>query len=72
MASGSIVVVIPRGGTSTESVKEAVAVTGEGVVLSVTCTVNRYVPCSLGMPEMAPLEERERPGGNDPALRVHA
>ena len=42
-----------------------------GVVKSVTCTVKLELPVLLGVPAMAPLDERLRPDGNEPAVIVH-
>jgi hypothetical protein len=45
----------------------AVAVSRVGDVLSMTCTVKLELPCSLGVPEMMPLDERLKPAGRAPA-----
>ena len=48
--------------------KTLVAVSGVGVVLSVTWTVKLKVPVTFGVPEMAPAGARERLVGRAPAV----
>jgi hypothetical protein len=40
-------------------------------VESVTCTVKLELPVVLGVPVMAPLDERLRPEGSEPAVIAH-
>ena len=75
MALGSEVVVMLSGGVgagATEIDSVADAVSGLGVVESVTCTVKLELPRLLGVPLMVPPVERLRPGGSDPATTLHA
>jgi hypothetical protein len=51
--------------------RSAVALWGVGVVESVTCTVKLELPVVLGVPVMAPLDERLRPEGSEPAVIAH-
>ena len=34
-------------------------------------TVKLYVPAALGVPLISPVEDRERPVGKEPLLRLH-
>jgi hypothetical protein len=52
----------------TVSVKLFVAV---ALALSVTRTVNVYVPCFVGFPESTPDVFRVRPGGKEPDALAH-
>jgi hypothetical protein len=56
---------------STEIERACVAVRGVGVVESVTCTVKVELPGLLGVPVMAPVDERLRPAGSEPAVIAH-
>jgi hypothetical protein len=56
---------------STEIESACVAVRGVGVVESVTCTVKVELPGLLGVPVMAPLDERLRPAGSEPVVIAH-
>jgi len=47
-----------------------VAVCGVGVVESVTFTVKLKEPEAVGVPEMVPVEESDRPAGKAPELML--
>src|SRR6476646_6264706 len=38
---------------------------------SFACTVNEAVPAAVGVPEIAPAEERVKPAGSAPDARLH-
>ena len=51
--------------------RAAVAVSWVGDVLSTTCAVKLELPCSFGVPEMVPSDDRVSPAGSKPAEMVH-
>ena len=65
--AGSEGVVIAGAGLIVKS-KALVAVSGVGIVLSVTWTVKLNVPVTFGVPEIVPAGARERLVGRAPAV----
>ena len=64
---GRLVVVIETGAAMTR-VKSWVVVCAPGVRLSVICTVKVEVPEVVGVPKVAPEDDKVRPSGKEPAL----
>jgi hypothetical protein len=65
---GSDAVVIVSGGVATEMLKDWVAVV---LAESFTCVVKLLDPAAVGVPEITPPADRERPAGSAPPLKVH-